>query len=187
MFVRTERLFLRPGWPEDVDELVEAISDEAVQRSLGVNALPSTTQAMRDYLSRDRDPHLPHFFMYLRAPGGPRLVGGIGLGRLGRDVEMGYWIAPAFRGMGYAREAVRALLEQARALGHRRIVASHFEESPATRFVLEAAGFQDSGEYRQRFSQTRGGPIKARIFVADLTHGGGPRPENLTAGEPCLG
>lgn len=187
MFVRTERLFLRPGWPEDVDELVEAISDDAVQRNVGVSVLPRTAQAMRDYLVLDRDPHLPHFFMYLRSPDGPRLVGGIGLGRFEGGVEMGYWIAPAYRGKGYAREAVRALLAQARALGHRRVFASYFEEAPATRNVLEATGFNDSGECRERFSHTRGMPFKAHLYVAELDGDDGPHhaPEGVVA--PCMG
>ncbi|WP_395330459.1 GNAT family N-acetyltransferase [Novosphingobium sp. BL-8H] len=187
MFVRTERLFLRPGWPEDVDELVEAISDEAVQRNVGISTLPRTAQAMRDYLTLDRDPRLPHFFMYLRSPDGPQLVGGIGLGRFEGDVEMGYWIAPPYRGKGFAREAVRALLAQARALGHRRVLASFFEEAPATRSVLESTGFSDSGEYRERFSQTRGTPIRARIYVAEFAGDGDSRHAPDQAPVTCLG
>jgi RimJ/RimL family protein N-acetyltransferase len=166
MFVRTERLFLRPGWPEDVDELVEAIADEAAERNLGAGELPRSTVAMRDYLARPRDPRLPHFFMYLRAPGGPKLVGGIGLGQIEDDVELGYWIAPCHRGRGFAREAVRAVLAQARALGHRRVVASQFADNPAKRDVLEETGFADSGAERERFSH--GEPVRARIYVANL-------------------
>ncbi|TCM17301.1 RimJ/RimL family protein N-acetyltransferase [Novosphingobium sp. PhB165] len=187
MFVRTERLFLRPGWPEDVDELVDAISDEAIQRNVGVSALPRTAQAMHDYLSLDRDPRLPHFFMYLRSPGGPRLVGGIGLGRFEDDVEMGYWIAPGYRGMGYAREAVRALLDQARALGHRRVVASYFENSVAMRRVLDATGFIDSGEYRERFSHARGAPLRARIFAVELDRCDVGHPIQEATGAACPG
>lgn len=169
MFVRTERLFLRPGWPEDVDELVDAISDQAVQRNLGVGELPRSSRAMRDYLSEPRDPRLPHFFMYLRSAEGPQLVGGIGLGRIEEDVELGYWIAPLHRGRGFAREAVRAVLAQAATLGHRRVVASHFDDNPATLGVLEETGFADSGTERERFSHGRGKPVRARIYVAELS------------------
>jgi RimJ/RimL family protein N-acetyltransferase len=167
MFVRTERLFLRPGWPEDVDDLVEAISDDAGERKLGAGELPRSMGAMRDYLARPRDPRLPHFFMYLRSPGGPKLVGGIGLGRIEDEVELGYWIAPCHRGRGFAREAVRAVLAQARSLGHRRVVVSHFADNPATREVLEETGFADSGAECERFSH--GEPVRARIYVANLT------------------
>jgi RimJ/RimL family protein N-acetyltransferase len=168
MFIRTERLFLRPGWPEDFDELVNAISEETAQRNPGVGELPRSTCAMRDYLAKPRDPRLPHLVMYLRAPGGPKLVGGIGLGRIENEVELGYWIAPAHRGRGFAREAVRAVLAQARTLGHRRVVASHFADNPATLDVLQQAGFADSGQERERFAQGRAMPIRARIYVANL-------------------
>src|SRR3546814_3973361 len=92
MFVRTERLFLRPGWPEDLDDLVEAFNDDLIQRTVAVTAMPRTRAAVREYLDRPRDPRLPHFFMYLRGVHGAKLVGGIGLGKFGDDVEVGYWI-----------------------------------------------------------------------------------------------
>ena len=47
MFFRTERLFLRPGWPEDLDDLLEAFNDEAIQRTIEVSAFPRTREAVR--------------------------------------------------------------------------------------------------------------------------------------------
>lgn len=168
MFVRTERLFLRPAWPEDLDDLVRTLSDEEIQRHIGVAALPDSPEAVRAYLERPRDPRLPHFFMYLRAPGGPQLVGGIGLGRHEGEVEVGYWIAAAHRGRGYAGEALRAVVDQARTLGYRRLVASHFADNLATIRVLESAGFRDTGKVKSRYSTTRGMEHSARVFVVDL-------------------
>ena len=34
MFLRTQRLFLRPAWPEDAPELTRAIGQEAIVRML---------------------------------------------------------------------------------------------------------------------------------------------------------
>jgi [ribosomal protein S5]-alanine N-acetyltransferase len=175
MFVRTERLFLRPAWPEDLDELVRTLSDEEIQRHVGVSALPDSVEAVRAYLDRPRDPRLPHFFMYLRAPGGPQLVGGIGLGRHEGEVEVGYWIVAAHRGRGFAGEALRAVVDQARTLGYRRIVASHFADSLATVRVLESAGFRDTGKVRSRYSTARGMEHAARVFVVDLERRAVPR------------
>lgn len=175
MFVRTERLFLRPAWPDDLDDVVEALSDDEIQRNVGVAPLPRTADEVRVYLDRPRDPRLPHFFMYLRAPGGPQLVGGIGLGRHEGEVEVGYWIAARHRGRGFAGEGLRAIINEARALGHSRIVASHFTDSPATHRVLEAAGFHDTGEMRMRYSTSRGMEYAVRIYVADLERRASPR------------
>lgn len=168
MFVRTERLFLRPGWPEDLDDLIEAFNDELIQRTVAVSALPRTRDSVRAYLERPRDPRLPHFFMYLRDARGAKLVGGIGLGKFGDDVEVGYWIASGYRGRGYALEALRAVVDQARALGHRRLIAKHFVDSNASARVLEAAGFSDTGAEQLRYSAARGEEAPVHVFVAEL-------------------
>ncbi|WP_404479846.1 GNAT family N-acetyltransferase [Novosphingobium sp. BL-52-GroH] len=182
MFIRTERLFLRPAWPEDLDDLVEVLREEDIQRNVGVAPLPRTAGEVRAFLDRPRDPRLPHFFMYLRAPGGPQLVGGIGLGREHGDgeVEVGYWIARAHRGRGFAGEALRAVVSHARALGHGRLVASHFSDSPATHCVLESAGFRDTGKVRSRYSVTRAMEYAVRLYVADLERRASPRMDTMS-------
>lgn len=182
MFVRTERLFLRPAWPEDLDELVAVLREEDIQRKLGGAPLPATVEEMRVFLDRPRNPRLPHFFIYLRAPGGPRLVGGIGLGLYESEVEVGYWIAEAYRGRGFAGEALRAVVSEARALGYPRLVASHFADSPAAPSVLASAGFRDTGEVRSRFRPMRAMQHEARIYVADLERRASPRMDMTDAG-----
>ncbi|MEE4453774.1 GNAT family N-acetyltransferase [Novosphingobium resinovorum] len=177
MFVRTERLFLRPAWPEDFDDVVEALADDDVQRGVGIAPLPRTRDDLRVYLDRPRDPRLPHFFMYLRAPGGAQLVGSIGLGRLDEEVEVGYWIAARHRGRGFAREALSAVVRQARSLGHMRVVASHFADSIGTHEVLESVGFRDTGQVRSRYSASRAMEYAVRIYVAELERRCSPRVE----------
>lgn len=176
MFIRTERLFLRPGWPEDLDDLLEALGDDAVRRTVEVSALPRTPEGLRDYLGRPRDPLTPHFFMYLRDDQGAKLVGGIGFGRHGDDVEVGYWIARRHRGRGFALEALRAVLEQARTLGHSRLIARHFIDGGATMRVLEAAGFRHAGQEGPRHSDGRGGSATASLHVVELDRRARPRP-----------
>ena len=177
MFVRTERMFLRPAWPEDLDDLVQMLGDEDIRRNVGVVQLPRSAQEVRAYLERPRDPRLPHFFMYLRSADGPQLVGSIGLGGDGDEAELGYWVAPRFRGRGYAAEAVRAVLKYARSLGHRRVYANHFADSDASARVLESAGFQDTGRIRSRYSDGRCMEAKVKIYVAELKNGASPRLE----------
>lgn len=168
MFIRTERLFLRPAWPEDLDELTETLGGDAVIPSIGVSALPRTTGELREYLARPRDGLLPHFFINLRAEGGARLIGSIGLGRAEQDVELGFAIGRRYRGHGYAAEAVRAVLAEARMLGHRRIVAAHFPDGEPSARVLRQAGFKPTAETRSRYSTGRRGEAPARLYVAVL-------------------
>lgn len=173
MFIRSERLFLRPGWPEDWQELFALIGDEAVVRNLAHAPWPYLPEDARDAVSRRHERMLPHFFVTLPSAEGARLVGSIGLGRNGDDIELGYWIAPRYWGQGYATEATRAVLSQARAIGHRRIVASHFVDNPASARVLQKAGFRPAGGVRMRYSAGRGEEAPALHYAVCLSPTGG--------------
>lgn len=168
MFIRTERLFLRPGWPEDVDELLHVLGDGSLVRSIGVAAMPPSARALREYLSRPRDRLLPHFFINLRDDAGPKLIGGIGLGRAGRDVELTYWLARRHSGSGYAAEAVKAVLAEARMLGHRKVVATPVPDNDVAVQVLQNSGFKPTDVAGPRSSRARGADSQTRLYVAVL-------------------
>jgi RimJ/RimL family protein N-acetyltransferase len=141
MFIRSERLFLRPGWPEDWAEVLTAINDEGVVCNLASAPWPYTMDDAMEFARRPQERMLPHFIVTLPTPEGAKLIGSAGLGRNGDDIELGYWIARSQWGQGYATEAVRAVLRLAEALGHRRIVDGHFADNPASGRVLTKAGF----------------------------------------------
>ena len=162
MFIRSKRLFLRPGWPEDWAELFTAISDEGVVRNLARAPWPYTMEDAMDFARRPQERLLPHFFVTLPKADGPsgqgaRLIGCAGLSQYGEEVELGYWIARSHWGQGYATEAAQAVLQLAKALGHCRIVAGHFVDNPASGRVLTKAGFRRTGTIISRHSLGRGG------------------------------
>ena len=156
MFIRSERLFLRPGWPEDWTELYTAINDEAVVRNLATAPWPYAMEDAIVFARRPQERLLPHFVVTLPSCDGSKLIGSAGLARHGDRTEIGYWIARQHWGQGYATEAVRAVLRLAQALGHRRIGATHFADNPASGRVLAKAGFRKRGELAERFSLARG-------------------------------
>jgi RimJ/RimL family protein N-acetyltransferase len=146
MFIRSERLFLRPGWPEDWDELRSRRNDRAVARHA---PLPSeTVRAPASLALQDRC--LPQLLVTLPGGDGARLIGCAGLMRGPHggenDAQLAYWIAPEFWGQGYATEAGRAVLSLARTLGHRRITATSFPENAAAARVMAKLGFRATGE-----------------------------------------
>jgi RimJ/RimL family protein N-acetyltransferase len=167
MFVRSERLFLRPGWPEDSPELL-ALIDEEIVRNLASAPWPSTAEDALGLVSAARHPRLPRFLVTLPGADGSRVIGACGLGPAGEDVELGFWIGREARDRGYAAEAGRALLPLARALGHARIVASHFLDNPASGRVLAKIGFRPTGRVMARFSRGRGATAAAAEFAIDL-------------------
>lgn len=164
MFIRSERLFLRPGWPEDWEELLALIADEAVVRNLAQAPWPYTAEDARAFMDMAHERLLPRFLITLPGANGARLLGGIGLNPTADAVELGYWIAPAHWGKGYASEAVRAVLALARTLGHQRVLATHFVDNPASGRVLEKAGFEATGRTVERFSKGRGLAVAAREY-----------------------
>ena len=168
MFIRTERLFLRPCWPEDWQELF-ALLDEGVIRNLARAPWPYTEEDARAFIALARQSRLPHFAVTLPTAQGPRLVGTCGLDEHEGEVELGYWIGPEWQGRGYASEAASAVLRLAAALGHRRLIASHFVDNPASGRVLRKIGFQPTGREPPRFSRGRGEEAQATEYAVELS------------------
>ncbi|GAA4027989.1 GNAT family N-acetyltransferase [Sphingomonas rosea] len=172
MFARTERLLLRPGWAEDALALARAIADEAIVRNLATAPWPYGHDEARAFLEAPQDPVLPTFLLMKRTDGAPELIGAAGFSR--RDnggVELGYWIARAHWGQGYATEACKQLVEIARTIGVTRLEASHFIDNPASGRVLEKLGFVPTGRIAPRHSCARGGEQLTRLFALDLDDG----------------
>jgi RimJ/RimL family protein N-acetyltransferase len=168
VFIRSERLFLRPGWPEDWRDLETLIADEMIVRNLASVPWPYSGEDARRFLELEPQPRLPRFLVTLPGSHGARLVGCAGLHPCGDDVELGYWIARDYWGQGYASEAARAVTRLARALGHQRIVASHFLDNPASGRVLGNAGFRRTGRVLERYSRARGMAYPAREYALEL-------------------
>ena len=165
MFARTPRLLLRPGFPEDAPALANAIADRAIVRNLAVVPWPYTLRDAEAFLACPRDPVLPSFLIFERTGGAPQLVGSCGLARRASGaVEMGYWIAKAFWGRGYATEACQALVDIARTLGFVSLEGSHFLDNPASARVLEKLGFEPLGIVAPRMSCARGDEVAARLM-----------------------
>jgi len=173
MFNRSERLFLRPAWPEDWHEIYSLINDREIVQNLATAPWPYSPEDAREFVSRSsqRQSFRPNFIVTLpQAAGG--MIGSAGLidGERG-EVELGYWIARDHWGKGFATEAVRAVLQVASALGHRKVIASHFSDNPASGRVLRKAGFRPTGERKARYSRARGGDVPSCRYEILL---GGP-------------
>ena len=171
MFVRTERLLLRPGWREDAPALYRAICDERVVRNLGSAPWPYRLEDAEAFLASERDPAHPAFVIFRRTEAAPELVGTIGLGSRPGDgrTELGYWIARRYWNRGYASEAGHAVLRLAReGLRLRRLSAGHFVDNPASGRVLEKLGFRRTGEISERFSAGRGAAALSAHYELDF-------------------
>ncbi len=169
MFARTERLLLRPGWAEDAAPLAAAIGDEAILTKLAKVPSPYKLTDAKEFLGFERGEADADFVIVARTGGAPRLVGGVGLHREGNDLELGYWIARPYWGLGFATEAAQAVTDIARyTLRQSRLVASHFIDNPASGRVLSKLGFKPTGDIVARHCRARGHAVPSRLFALDF-------------------
>ena len=173
MIARTERLLLRPSWPEDAGPLYRAIADEDIVRNLAKAPWPYSFEDASRFVNGDRQELFPSFILYKRTEGAPVIVGACGLSEHGDAAEMGYWIARPYWGKGLASEAGRAVIEIAKTVGHRKLVAAHFIDNPASGAVLRKLGFRPTGKREERFSAGRGYAATTLLYEQDLTEDGG--------------
>lgn len=168
MFHRSERLFLRPIWPEDWQAIYSAINDEQIVRNLALAPWPYAESDARDFASLGFDVGNPRFL--ITTPNNSELVGCIGIDRVDnpKAVELGYWIARDHWGCGYATEAGHAALAIAALMGKSQANAGHFTDNPASGAVLKKLGFQRNGPIVQRSSKGRGGDVPTMEYTLRL-------------------
>ncbi len=172
MFVRTQRLTLRPGWPEDAPQLADAIGHECVVRMLAIPPWPYPIEAAETFLAGFGDPLEPKFLIFEHEAGATRLVGGMGIApHRDEPHELGYWLTPGAWGRGIATEAGRAVLDAARARGIRQVSAGHFVDNPASGRVLRKLGFRPTGTVTSLYSRGRGAEGETARYTLDLSEG----------------
>jgi RimJ/RimL family protein N-acetyltransferase len=114
--ILTERLLLRRSSPEDAEAISAYRSDPDVHRWQGWERTdPQGIRAEIEEMA-SRDPGAPGGWVQLSLEerAGGALVGDIGLSRAEGEpgvVKVGYTVAPSFQGMGFATEAVGALVD----------------------------------------------------------------------------
>jgi RimJ/RimL family protein N-acetyltransferase len=157
MFIRSERLFLRPAWAEDARDLHTAVADTRIVPNLARLPWPYTLEDACAFVSLPQDRRYPELLVTLPSAGGSRLIGSVGLHEHDDCAELGYWLVPDVWGRGFATEAASAVLRLARTIGHRQVAARHFVDNAASGRVLEKLGFRRMGAVTERYSAGRGG------------------------------
>jgi len=169
MFARTERLTLRPAWPEDAGALAAAIGQDMVTRMLSRVPHPYGESDAAAWIAQPRGAEEPRFVILAHDGPQPVLIGGIAISPEMDGPNLGYWLTPDAWGRGYATEAGRAVIAMARhALPLRRLNAWHFVDNPASGKVLRKLGFRPTGETMSRRSAARAAPAPSIGYALDL-------------------
>ncbi len=172
MFAVTERLLLRPGWADDAPALHAAFGDEAVTMTLGAAPWPYRLEDAQAFLALRRRPSDANFLIFDRTKGSNGLIGGVGIHDHDGQAEIGYWIARAQWGKGYATEAASAVVKLAKhSLRYPRLVSGHFTNNPRSGSVLRKIGFKPTGQVEQRLCRARGEKLPCVLFALDFAEG----------------
>lgn len=169
--LRTPRLTLRPPAPEDAPRLAALSSDPRIARMVSAMPYPNTPEAVGAFVARQP---------LIEAEGGrvwticdsegPQGMVGLHADPLRRaEADLGYWLAAAVWGRGYATEAARAAIAEGFARGgsgegFAEIAASCFLDNPASGNVLRKIGFLDAGKTGPLFSLGRGEEAEAAFL-----------------------
>jgi ribosomal-protein-alanine N-acetyltransferase len=148
--LETPRLRLRPFAASDHDAIHAIYADPEVMRYVGHGAhrtTAETVRALRGYAEALRTRGYGFVAVVERSTGA--LIGDAGLHPLagrGPDVELGYTLARAAWGRGYATETATVLVAHAfEALGVPRVMAQVEPENERSRHVLEKLGMTQRG------------------------------------------
>ena len=146
----TARLVIRRFRPADAEALAAYRSDPVVARYQSWKAPLSTEEATELVrVFQNADPTAPGWFQYAIARRDDDvLIGDIGVNRHenGMQAEIGFTLARAWWGRGYAYEAVSRVLEQLfRVEGLRRVSADADARNEASARLLDRLGFRREG------------------------------------------
>lgn len=153
--IRTGRLVLRTMTLDDAPDVFPVLSDPGSMRHwyhLPHRTLDETVALLRDRRLVDDGTSR----IWAITTDGGRWQGDICLFRMPRSAPgllwLGYILAPAARGKGYAVEAGRAVLEYAfRDWGAHRVEANLDPENAGSIAVLDRLGFRHEGTQRRNF------------------------------------
>lgn len=138
--LQTDRLHLAPLTADHAAEFAAWSGLPEISRMTG-SVLPGWSAAdAAEWIEQRRWQGVPGFVLGIWRKGAPELIGQVGMSKTPTDI--GYMIAPAHSGQGYACEASQALLRAAfRKFDLDEVVASSFQDNPASMHILNKLGF----------------------------------------------
>lgn len=151
--LRSARLVLRPFTVADAEEVERVIDDPEV--AAGTLTIPhpypkgAAVPWIEGHAGSWQAGRLATWAVTLRDGGAIQGALSLRLTLAHHRAELGYWIARAAWGSGYATEAVRAAIAFAfEHIGLHRVDAHHFVDNPASGAVMRKAGMTSEGRRR---------------------------------------
>jgi len=157
--IETARLTLRPWGEQDIEQLTLGLNDIETARWLAFVPHPYTTAHAQSWVDRCRDisnvsgqPAAYEFAVELKPE--RTVIGGVSLNKVDREAGTaggGIWIASAYQGRGYGREAFEAKIRFAfQELGLTKLVNGYFDGNENSWAMQRKLGYRRIGEVASR-------------------------------------
>ena len=145
MNIETPRLLLRPPELADAGRISLLAGDYDVASMTGTIPHPYSEQLAAEWIGSVLAGEEGVVFAIARSGA---LIGCTGYRAFGEDhAELGYWIGKPYWGLGYATEAVAALINHAfETDGFAYLTVGHFNDNPASARVIAKFGFAPYGK-----------------------------------------
>lgn len=153
MYIKTERLELKPLSDSDRDNMIELLTNNEIKKTYMLPDFESEEQAEKLFLRLKEGSLADKVYqvgIYLNG----MLIGFANeVEREDDKIELGYMIHPEHHNQGYGTEMLKAMIEEMFARGFSEVIAGAFEENPASMRVMEKSGMTkldktDEIEYR---------------------------------------
>jgi len=167
--IEGSRFCLRPLRVSDADLVARYANDRRIAEMTTSIPFPLSLEAAEEFVARGLSADRTDDVWAIDATksGEAALIGVISLKYLDREQsEVGYWVAPEFWNRGFAGSAVRALLG-GNPHANSSVVASVFQDNPASARVLTSNGFANLGE-AEAFSLSRAAHVPTWTFLKTL-------------------
>ncbi len=152
--LETERLLLRPFELSDAPRVRELAGDKAIADTTLNIPYPYEKGMAEEWISTHQTKFetgkLVTFAIVLNET--QELIGAIGLGinKMFKRAELGYWIGKPFWNNGYCTEAAHTVIKHGFSeLGLHKIVATHLTRNPASGKVMEKLGMTKEGVFKE--------------------------------------
>jgi len=167
--IKAERLTLRALQDFDAANISLFAGDKRVAMNLAVVPHPYPAGAAESYISYARAPETDEVVWAVDKDGA--LIGVIGITPKNEgEGNIGYWLAPQLWGSGLMSEALKSVVNYARAQGFKRLHASVHQGNEGSAKVLMKNGFSYLGD-SETHSIPRGGMVPAWEYEKVLIDG----------------
>ena len=132
MYIKTERLELKPLSDSDRDNMIELLTNSEIKKTYMLPDFENKEQAEKLFL-RLKDSWITEVDLLL----GEVIGYANEVERDGDAIELGYMIHPNHHNKGYGTEMLKAMIEEMFERGFKEVLAGAFEENPASMRVME--------------------------------------------------